>query len=195
MGVGVWVWVCGCGCVGLGLGVWVWVCGCGCVCVGVGLGVWVWVWVLCVRVRAHRHTIAFPHLHVTNMQYSTVIVIVVIMELKGAIRDVLLFPHCAANWTRSLKWPGRKYVQITCNTQSAHHVQHVVCHLVRRDSSARISFSFVLLAETINRRRMGRKPLTTSFRKCNILKPEHSSPNRDSKQHNSIGGRLGKQTC
>ena len=26
-------------------------------------------------------------------------------------------------------------------------------------------------------------------------KPENSSPNRDSNQHSSIGGRLGKQMC
>ena len=38
--------------------------------------------------------------------------------------------------TRTLKWPGRSHVQITCNTSSAYHVQHVVCHVVRRDSSA-----------------------------------------------------------
>ena len=47
----------------------------------------------------------------------------------------------------------------------------------------------------------GRKPeypektLATSFRKCHILKPEDSSPNRDSNPHNSIDDRLGKQTC
>ena len=40
-----------------------------------------------------------------------------------------------------------------------------------------------------------RKPLATSFRKCHILKPEDSSPKRDSNPHNSIGGRLGKQKC
>ena len=28
--------------------------------------------------------------------------------------------------TRMLKWPGRNRVQITCNTSSAYHVQHVV---------------------------------------------------------------------
>ena len=33
------------------------------------------------------------------------------------------------------------------------------------------------------------------FRKCHILKPEDSSPKRDSNPHNSIGGRLGRQTC
>ena len=38
------------------------------------------------------------------------------------------------------------------------------------------------------------KTLTKSFRKCHILKLKDSSPKRDSKPHNSIGGRLGKQT-
>ena len=28
--------------------------------------------------------------------------------------------------TRTLKWPGRNRMQITCNTLSAYHVQHVV---------------------------------------------------------------------
>ena len=44
-------------------------------------------------------------------------------------------------------------------------------------------------------RSTGREPPTTSFRKCYILKPENSSPNRDSNPYSSIGGRLGKQTC
>ena len=30
--------------------------------------------------------------------------------------------------THTLKWPGRTRVQITCNTTSADHVQHVVLH-------------------------------------------------------------------
>ena len=54
---------------------------------------------------------------------------------------------------------NRNIVQITCNTSSAFHVQHVVCHMVRRGSSAiefdrvEIAFvlAFILLAETINR--------------------------------------------
>ena len=38
--------------------------------------------------------------------------------------------------TRTLKWPGRSRVQISCNTSGAHHVQRAVCHVTRRDSSA-----------------------------------------------------------
>ena len=37
---------------------------------------------------------------------------------------------------------------------------------------------------------LGEKTLTTSFRKCHILQPENSSPNRDSNPHSSIGGSL-----
>ena len=41
------------------------------------------------------------------------------------------------------------------------------------------------------------KPPTTCLRRYRILKPENSSPNRDSNPHSSIDGRrlLGKQTC
>ena len=39
-------------------------------------------------------------------------------------------------------------MKITCNTSSAYHVQHAVCHLVRRDSSAimfdRVEIAFIL---------------------------------------------------
>ena len=37
---------------------------------------------------------------------------------------------------RALKWPGRSRMQITSNTSRVYHMQHVVCHVVRRDSSA-----------------------------------------------------------
>ena len=41
-----------------------------------------------------------------------------------------LFPVC------TLKWPGRNHVQIMCNTLSAYCMQHVVCLVVQRGSSA-----------------------------------------------------------
>ena len=87
-------------------------------------------------------------------------------------------------------------------------MQHVVCHVVRRDSSAikfvRVEIAFILVLfywlkpltdEGGEETGVPRKTLTTSFRKCHILKPENSIPNRDSNPHSSIGGRLGKQTC
>ena len=112
--------------------------------------------------------------------------------------------------TRTLKWPGRNSVQITCNTSSAYHVQ-VSCNVPLGtkgqlsysvwQSWNRIYLSFILLAEPLNRWRRGRnrstrkKTLATSFRKCHILEPEDSSPKWDSNPRSSIGGRLGKQTC
>ena len=50
--------------------------------------------------------------------------------------------------TRTLKWPGRNHVQITCNTPDAYHLHPAVFHLVRRDSSAvkldRVEITFIL---------------------------------------------------
>ena len=57
--------------------------------------------------------------------------------------------------TPTLKWPRHNRVQITCNTSSANHLQHV-CHLVQRDSSAfdRVGIAFILTLL------FGLKPLT-----------------------------------
>ena len=111
------------------------------------------------------------------------------------------------------------YSQVAQAQSCANHVQHserlsrasdrVMRHVVRRDSSAikfdrvEIAFIWAFIFFWLNNtgwRRGGngstqRKPLGTSFRKCHILKPEDSSPKRDSNPHNSLGGRLGKQTC
>ena len=115
------------------------------------------------------------------------------------------------------------YAQVARAQSCANHVQHierlsratcrVTCHAVRMDSSAtkfdrvlnHIYLSFILLAEPLTdgsggggrggNRSTRRKPLATSFRKCHMLKPEDSSPKRDSNPDNSIGGRLGKETC
>ena len=112
--------------------------------------------------------------------------------------------------TRTLKWPGLNRVQITCNTSSAYHLKHVVLRTTWCDVTAQLLrltefksrlFELYFIGRTINWWRKGghlstrRKPLTTSFRKCHILKPDDSSPKRDSSPHNSIGDRLGKQTC
>ena len=44
--------------------------------------------------------------------------------------------------TCTLKWPGRNHVQIMSNISNAFHVQHVMCHVLQKDSSA-ISFDKV----------------------------------------------------
>ena len=79
---------------------------------------------------------------------------------KGAVRDFLQSPRCTANCLQhaTLKWPRHNGVKITCNTSSAYHVQRVVCHLVRRDSSA-IKFDRVEIA-CILALLNGLKPLT-----------------------------------
>ena len=65
-----------------------------------------------------------------------IIIIIIIMALKGAVRDFTIsLLRRELSPTRTLKWSGRYRVQITCDTSSAYHVQHVACYLVRRDSS------------------------------------------------------------
>ena len=83
-------------------------------------------------------------------------------ERRDSICFTISSLRCKLSPTCTLKWPGLNCVQIMCNTGTAHHMQHVVCHLVRRDSSAikveslnHIDFSFILLAETINQWRRG----------------------------------------
>ena len=52
----------------------------------------------------------------------------IIIAFKGAIRDFFTISSQRRELspTRTLKWPRRDRVQITCNTSSAYHVQHVV---------------------------------------------------------------------
>ena len=51
-----------------------------------------------------------------------------IIAFKGTNRDFSTISslHRKPSPTRTLKWPGRNRVQITCNTSSAYHVQHAV---------------------------------------------------------------------
>ena len=123
-------------------------------------------------------------------------------------RFLTIFSLCRKlSSTSTLKWPMRSRVQIMCSTYSAHHMQHVMCHVVQRDSSAikfdGVEITFILAVfYWLNHywwRRRGnqvtrRKPLTMSVRKYQILEPENSSPKRDWNPHCSICGSLGKQT-
>ena len=78
---------------------------------------------------------------------------IIIIALKGAIQDFLQSPHCAGNCFQRVRSSGLGAiiiicVHITCNTSSAYHVQHAVCHFVRWDSSAikfdRVEITFIL---------------------------------------------------
>ena len=61
--------------------------------------------------------------------------------------------------TRTLKWPGHNRVQITCNTSSAYHVQHVALRATWYEGTAQLLsltefkshfyLSFILLAEPL----------------------------------------------
>ena len=66
-----------------------------------------------------------------------IIIIIIMIGLKNTIRDFTIASlHCELSQTRTLKWPGCNRVQIRCSTYSAYHVRYVMCHLVRKDSSA-----------------------------------------------------------
>ena len=116
----------------------------------------------------------------------------IMIAFKGAIREFLQSPHCAANRLQHLRssGPGRYRVQITCNTSSVYHVQHVVLRATWYEGTAQLLnltefksnlFELHFVGRIISRWKSGgnlstrRKPLATSFRKCHILKPEDSS--------------------
>ena len=73
--------------------------------------------------------------------------LIILIAFKGAVRDFFTISSLRSELspTRTLEWPKHNRVKITCNTSSAYHVQRVVCHLVRRDSSA-IKFDRVEMA-------------------------------------------------
>ena len=85
-------------------------------------------------------------------------IIIIVVAFKGAVRYIyislsfffltIFSLRRELSPTHTLKWPRNNRVKITCNTPSAYHVQRVVCHLVRRDSSAikfdRVEIVFIL---------------------------------------------------
>ena len=75
---------------------------------------------------------------------STIIIIIIIIAFKGAIRDFLQSPHSATNCLQyaRLSGPGA----VVYKSRATHRMLitckcHVTCHLVRRDSSAINSFN------------------------------------------------------
>ena len=65
---------------------------------------------------------------------------IIVVTFKGTNREFLQSPHCDTNSspTHTLKWPGRSHVQITCNTLSAHHVQHLVLRATWYEGTAQL---------------------------------------------------------
>ena len=73
------------------------------------------------------------------LQYQNIIIIIIIIAFKGAIRDFLQSPHSAANCLQHVRSSGPG--TIACKSRATHRALitckcHVTCHLVRRDSSA-----------------------------------------------------------
>ena len=121
-------------------------------------------------------------------------------------------PHCATNHLQHVCSSGTG--AIVCKSRATHQVLltcNMSCYMPR---GMKRQLSYLSLTElkshlfelyfigwSINRWKRGVnrstrwRPLGTSFRKCHILMPEDSSPKWDSNLHNSIGGRLGKQTA
>ena len=69
-----------------------------------------------------------------------VIIIIIIIAFKGAIQD--FFTVCSQGHelspTRTLKWPWRNRVQITCNTSSAYHMQRVMLRATWYEGTAQL---------------------------------------------------------
>ena len=79
---------------------------------------------------------------------SKLIIIIIIIAFKGAIRDLLQSPHSAANCLQHVRSSGPS--AIVYKSRATHRALisckcHVTCHLVRRDSSA-IKFDRVEIA-------------------------------------------------
>ena len=70
-----------------------------------------------------------------------IMIIIIIIAFKGAIRDFFFTVSSLRREpspTRTLKWPGHNREQITCNTSSAYHVQHVVLRATWYEGTAQL---------------------------------------------------------
>ena len=65
-----------------------------------------------------------------------IIIIIIIIVFKGAIPDFFFFFFFF--FLQSHNWPGRSRVQITCNTLSAYHLQHVVLRATWYEGTAQL---------------------------------------------------------
>ena len=88
---------------------------------------------------------AFPHHNFVGLAKTVlstrnlIIIIIIIIAFKGAIRDFLQSPHSAANCLQHIRSSGPG--AIVCKSRATHRALitckcHVTCHLVRRHSSA-----------------------------------------------------------
>ena len=68
-----------------------------------------------------------------------IMIAIIIITFKGTIRFLTIsLLHRELSPTRMLKWPGRYHVQITCNTSSTYHMQHVDLRATWYDRTAQL---------------------------------------------------------
>ena len=69
------------------------------------------------------------------------IMIIIIIAFKDAIRDFFTISSLCRkpSPTRMLTWPAHNRVQITYNTSSAYHVQHVMTRATWYEGTAQLS--------------------------------------------------------
>ena len=89
-------------------------------------------------------------LHAATLRWKLIIIIIIIIAFKGAIRDFLQSPHSTANRLQHVRSSGPGAT--VCKSRATHRALftckcHVTCHLVRRDSSAirfdRVEIAFI----------------------------------------------------
>ena len=110
--------------------------------------------------------------------------------------------HGEPSPTRTLWWPEHSHVQHI--NRLSHATCHVVCHVVQKDSSAikfdRVYIVFIVLTESLTDEEGVETGKTRENPGDELQKMPHTEPGRLKPQvrlklRNSIGGRLGKQTC
>ena len=109
----------------------------------------------------------------TTTTTTTIIIIIIIIAFKGSIRDFLQSPHSAANCLQHVRssGPRRNRVQITCNTSSAYHVQHVVLRATWYEGTAQLFSLTELKSHLFELYFVGR-----------IIKPDEGGGNRSTRR-------------
>ena len=84
-------------------------------------------------------TILLPY-QAIHLHFILIIITIIIIAFKGASRDFFAISsqRREPSPTRTLEWPRRNRVQITCNTSSACHVQHVVLRVTWYEGTAQL---------------------------------------------------------
>ena len=86
------------------------------------------------RVLSPPHMLRWPEC--SHVLVLLLVILIIVFALKGTVQDftILLCPELSL--PHMFRWPEYSHVQITCNTLSTDHMQHLVYHVVWRDSSA-----------------------------------------------------------